>query len=91
MRIALGARRAHLLWLVMRQAGAMLLTGVAVGLALTLVSGRLVRNFRYGVSAHDGSTPAAAVALLLASGVMAAYLPARRAAAMDPVEALRSE
>jgi ABC-type antimicrobial peptide transport system permease subunit len=90
-RIALGARRGNLLWLVMRQAGAMLLTGVVVGSALTLVSGRLVRGFLYGVTAHDGPTLAGAAVLLLASGLMAAYLPARRAAEVDPVEALRSE
>jgi ABC-type lipoprotein release transport system permease subunit len=43
------------------------------------------------VSPHDGSTLAAAAALLLVSGLTAAYLPARRAAGIDPVEALRSE
>jgi predicted permease len=90
-RIALGARRGNLLWLVMRQAGAMLLAGVAVGGALALASGRLVRGFLYGVSAHDGWTLAGAAALLLASGMMAAYLPARRAAGVDPMEALRTE
>ncbi len=90
-RIALGARRGNLLWLVMRQAAGMLLTGVAVGSALALASQRLVRGFLYGVSAHDYSTLAGAAAVLLASGLMAAYLPARRAADVDPVEALRSE
>lgn len=90
-RIALGARRGNSLWLVMRQAGAMLLAGVTVGYALALASGRLVHGFLYGVSPHDGSTLAAAAALLLVSGLMAAYLPARRAAGVNPVEALRSE
>jgi predicted permease len=90
-RIALGARRGNLLWLVMRQAAGMLLTGVAVGSALALASGRLVRGFLYGVSAHDSSTLAGAAAVLLASGLMAAYLPARRASDVDPVEALRSQ
>jgi predicted permease len=90
-RIALGAGRGNLLWLVMRQAGAMLLAGVTVGSALALGSGRLVHGFLYGVSPHDGSTLAAAAALLLVSGLTAAYLPARRAAGIDPVEALRSE
>ncbi len=90
-RIALGARRGNLLWLVMRQAGAMLLVGLAVGAVLALASGRLVRGFLYGVTAHDALTLAGAAALLLASGLIAAYLPARRAAYVDPVEALRAE
>ena len=90
-RIALGALRGNLLWLVMRQAGAMLLTGVAVGAGLALVAGRLVRGFLYGVNAHDGWTLAAAVMFLFASGMAAAYLPARRAASVNPMEALRAE
>jgi ABC-type antimicrobial peptide transport system permease subunit len=91
LRIALGAQRANLLWLVMRQAGAMLLVGVAAGAGLALLSGRLVRGFLYGVNAHDGWTLAGAAVLLLLSGLLAAYLPARRAAGVDPMEALRAE
>lgn len=90
-RIALGARRASLLWLVMRQAGTMLVTGLAAGTVLALVSGRLVRGFLYGVTGHDGWTLAAAATILFASGLTAAYLPARRAAMVNPVNALRSE
>jgi predicted permease len=90
-RIALGASRGDLLWLVMRQAGAMLLLGVALGSGLALASGRLVGGFLYGVSAHDGATLVAAAMLLLISGLTAAYLPARRAAGADPMEALRAE
>jgi predicted permease len=90
-RIALGARRGDLLWLVMRQAATTLLAGVAVGAALALASGRVVRGFLYGVSAHDGWTLGGAASLLLASGLMAAYFPAQRAADVDPVQALRSE
>jgi predicted permease len=91
MRIALGARRGDLLWLVMRQAGAMLLVGVTVGTGLALASGQLVRGYLYGVSAHDGWTLAGAAALLLACGLLAAFLPARRAASVDPMQALRTE
>jgi predicted permease len=90
-RIALGAERGHLLWLVMRQAGWMLLAGVAVGTGLAYASGRLVRGFLYGVNAHDGLTLAGAAVVLLACGLAAAYLPARRAAGVNPMEALRAE
>jgi predicted permease len=90
-RIALGAPRGKLLWMVMRQAGAMLLAGVAVGSGLAWTGGRLVRGFLYGVQPHDGWTLAGAAALLLGSGLAAAYLPARRAASVDPMEALRAE
>jgi hypothetical protein len=91
LRIALGAGRSNLLWLVLRQAAAMLLAGVVVGIPLAWASGRLVRGFLYGVSIHDGWTLAGAALLLLASGLLAAYLPARRASGVDPMQALRSE
>jgi ABC-type antimicrobial peptide transport system permease subunit len=90
-RIALGAQRTYLLWLVMRQAGALLVTGLAVGTGLALAAGRLVQGFLYGVGAHDGWTLAAAVVFLFASGMVAAYLPARRAARVNPMEVLRAE
>ena len=90
-RIALGAERGHLLWLVMRQASLMLLSGVAVGTGLAYASARLVQGFLYGVKAHDAWTLAGAAVVLLACGLAAAYLPARRAAGVNPMEALRAE
>lgn len=90
-RIALGARRANLQWMVLRQAGGMLLAGGVVGIGLAFASGKLVGRFLYGVSAHDRWTMVAAPALLLVTGLIAAYLPARRAANVDPMQALRAE
>lgn len=90
-RIALGASRGALLWMVLRQAGGMLLVGVAAGMGLAFASGKLVGRFLYGVSAHDAWTMIAAPALLLVVGLVAAYLPARRATSTDPMEALRAE
>ena len=90
-RIALGAQRGNLLWLVMRQAGTMLLVGEVVGLGLALAAGQLVRGFLYGVQAHDGWTLAGAAMLLFLSGMLAACLPARRAARVNPIEALRAD
>jgi FtsX-like permease family len=90
-RIALGAQRRDVLWLVMRQATIMLLVGVTLGAALALPSARLIQSFLYGVTAHDGWTLGYAAALLLVSGLSAAYLPARGAASVDPIKALRAE
>jgi len=90
-RIALGAQRRDVLWLVMRQAAIMLLVGLTLGAALALPSVRLIQSFLYGVTAHDGWTLASAAAMLLISGLCAAYLPARGAASVDPMKALRTE
>jgi predicted permease len=90
-RFALGAQRADVVWLVMRQAGVLVITGVAIGLALAFASTRFIGSFLYGVSAHDVWTLAAVTAALFLSGTVAAYLPARRAAQVNPVEALRAE
>lgn len=91
LRIALGAPRGNLLWLVLRQAGVMLLVGVAAGSALAWASSRLLRGFLYGVQAHDSWTLAVSAILLFLSGMLAAYLPARRASRVEPMEALRAE
>jgi ABC-type antimicrobial peptide transport system permease subunit len=90
-RIALGAQRGHVMWLVMRQAGWMLLCGSAVGLGLAYFTSRLVGSFLYGVKPHDAWTMVAVSVLLVGSGLGAAFVPARRAARVDPMEALRAE
>jgi ABC-type antimicrobial peptide transport system permease subunit len=90
-RFALGAQRSDVISLILRQAGILVLTGVVLGLALAFASTRLIRSYLYGVSAHDTFTLIAVAFVLLLSGAIAAYLPARRAAQVNPVEALRAE
>lgn len=91
LRIALGAQRRQALWLVLRQAGALVIAGVVIGTTLAIASGRLVRGFLYGVAEHDLWTLLTVALLLLISGGLAAYFPARKAAKVDPIEALRAE
>ena len=90
-RIALGAQRSGLMAMVLWQAGGMLLCGLGVGLMLAYVSAQLLHTLLYGVTVHDPWTMAAVTLMLLAGGLAAAYVPARRAAGVDPMEALRSE
>ena len=89
--MALGATRSALLWLVMRQASTMLLTGTVIGAGMALISVRFVRGFLFGVNPYDGWSLAGAAVLLLVTGLTAAYLPARHAAHVSPVDALRAE
>lgn len=90
-RFALGAQRGDVVWLIMQQAGVLVLAGVAIGLGLAYGTTRFIRSYLYGVSAHDAWTLGAVAVVLLLSGAVAAYLPARRAASVDPMLALRSE
>jgi ABC-type antimicrobial peptide transport system permease subunit len=91
LRIALGAQRAQVMRLILRQAAWMLLTGLAIGAALAYFGSRALRSFLYGVQSGDPWTLASVTLLLLACGLAAAWLPARRASRVDPMEALRAE
>ena len=90
-RMALGAQRIDVLLLVMKNAGFLLGTGLLAGLACTWATTRAIKSFLFGVSEHDPITVAAVCALLIVCGGMAALIPARRAASINPTEALRSE
>lgn len=90
-RMALGAQRASVYKLVMRQAGWLMLAGVGVGLVCAVGASLLMRKMLFGVEAWDVPT-LAGVALVLGSASLAAsFLPARRAASVSPTEALRAE
>ncbi|MHB1960503.1 MAG: FtsX-like permease family protein, partial [Acidobacteriaceae bacterium] len=90
-RIALGAQREDVLRMVLRQASRLLFAGLLIGILAAYFATKLVRSFLYGVAQHDFLTIAAVSLLLLAVGLVASYIPARRAANIEPVEALRSE
>jgi len=91
LRLALGAQREDILSLVLRGAGALLLAGTAIGVGVSLAAARLLRGFLFGVKQNDVPTLVAASALLLVVGTFAAWLPARRASRLEPMEALRTE
>ena len=90
-RVALGARLADIARLVLRQGTALTMAGVVLGLGAALAGGRLVAGMLFGVSARDPEVFVAVAALLAAVALLASYVPARRAAAVDPVEVLRGE
>jgi macrolide transport system ATP-binding/permease protein len=90
-RMALGAQRSSVYWLVMQQAGWLTAAGIAIGLVCSVAASTLIRKLLFGVEAWDAAT-LIGVALLLGLAAMAAsFLPARRAASVNPVEALRAE
>ena len=88
-RVALGASRARIVRTIPGEVGRTMLVGLAAGGVLALAAGRAVASQVYGVSATDGMTLSAAALVLAGAALLAALLPARRAAAIDPVDALR--
>jgi putative ABC transport system permease protein len=90
-RMALGAQRSNVLMLVMKKAALLLALGLAAGLAGTWFATRAIATFLYGVNQHDPVTIVSVCALLAVCGLVAALIPARRAASIDPMQALRTE
>jgi putative ABC transport system permease protein len=90
-RVALGATRANIFGLVLGQSLRLVLTGLTLGVAASLALTRMMTGFLYGVTATDPLTFLAVGMLLIATGLLAGYFPARRAARVDPMAALRSE
>jgi predicted permease len=90
-RMALGADRAMLMKQVLRESLRITLAGVLIGLVFALGLSRIVGNYLYGVKATDPLTYAAAIFVLMLAAISASYIPARRAASVDPMQALRNE
>lgn len=90
-RMALGADRSAVVVMVMRQTLVLMGAGAVVGIALAFWSDRLLRGFLYGVSPSDPWAIGLAPLVLVTCGLIAALVPARRAASINPAEALRAE
>ena len=90
-RVALGARRGGVRWMVVRQALVIAGTGAAVGLIAAALGTRAIQGLLHGVRPFDVTTFATAALALLTLATLAAWQPARRAERVDPVEALRAE
>ena len=90
-RSALGADAPRLRRLVLRDAGRLIVFGIVAGLAIALLLGRAVAHLLIGVGPHDGVALATAAALAVAAGLLAAWLPARRAGRANAIDALKAE
>ncbi len=90
-RIALGASRVKVLRTVLVEGLLVVAAGIAIGIPVTLAATRLIARWMYGVATSDPMTIAVSAALMIAVSVLAAFIPARRAARVDPMVALRYE
>ena len=90
-RVALGAMPGMVLWMVMRRGLVLVGWGLALGIAVAAVATRVLRNLLYEVSPTDPVAFMAMAAVLAGAGLLASFVPARRAARVDPMVALRTE
>jgi predicted permease len=90
-RMALGAQRGNVLWLIFRESLLLVLVGVAIGLPAIFGAGKWISSLLFGVKPADPTALALATALMFAAGILACYIPARRAMRIDPMVALRYE
>jgi ABC-type antimicrobial peptide transport system permease subunit len=90
-RMALGAQRTNVLGLVLRGVMVQLVIGLAIGIPVALAGGQLLASQLYGVQSHDPIVLGLAAVVLAISALLAGFIPARRAASIDPIRALRME
>jgi ABC-type antimicrobial peptide transport system permease subunit len=89
--MALGAQQSSVYRMILKEAGWLTGVGIVAGLLCSIAVTTLMRKLLFGVHAWDMSTLAAVAVVLGASALLASYFPARRAASVNPVEALRAE
>ncbi len=90
-RMALGAQSGSVYQLILKEAARLIAIGLAIGLICSVAAATLMRSLLFSVRSWDVPTLAAVAAVLAASALLASYIPARRAASLDPVETLRAE
>ncbi len=90
-RVAVGAQRQNVLWLVLRETLTLALLGIAIGIPSAVAATRLIAKMLFGFSPSDLPTITAVSLLLLLVALFAGYIPARRASSIDPIVALRTE
>jgi putative ABC transport system permease protein len=91
LRLALGAGKLGVLWLVLREASLLAAVGLGIGLAGSVLVGRIMQTTLYGVAAMDFAVLVSVAMILFLTAMFASYLPARRATSIDPIQALRTE
>ncbi len=89
--MALGARRANVLWLILREILVLVGAGIVLGVPLALEGNQLVSKLLYGLSPADPTSLLAAIGMLVIVALLAGYLPARKASLVEPTVALRCE
>ena len=90
-RMALGARRTLVIWMVLREVCVLVALGLAISVPTALGASRFVESFLFGTKPNDPSALAVAAAILLSAALLAGYGPARKASQIDPMIALRHE
>jgi len=90
-RMALGAQTRAVYRLILKEAGWLVIVGIAIGLAASIAAATLMRDLLFGVRSWDVATLASVAAILGTAALLASFIPARRAASVNPVDALRAE
>jgi predicted permease len=90
-RMALGAPRGLVVWMIMRQVCLLAVVGLAIGVPIAMGTSRFIASFLFAMAPNDARALAAAVAILMTSALVAGYGPARKASRVDPIVALRHE